>query len=113
MKLLIAVTKCDILLLILSRVCSVTRQSLVDSGFGDSIYWTLPVVTTIIHPLDNFATHKADRFHLTRPISSSCATSVTPSVFLCVSSVSHPPNTVLHELNREHLVAGLGCHAND
>jgi hypothetical protein len=30
-----------------------------------------------------------------------------------VSSVRHPLKTVLRELNREHLIEGLGCRAND
>jgi hypothetical protein len=92
-----------------------------DSGFGNSIYWTLPPVTIIIH----LTTHKPETC-LLRPVSLQASyflsysvtflclnLSLSLSLSLCVSSVSHPLKTVLRELNRAHLIEGLGCLAND
>jgi hypothetical protein len=103
----------------------------VDSGFGNSIYWSLPVVTTIIHftTLQRinqilyllssvFRTALPGRRIFTSVFLAPCWTldSGTLLTILCVSvsasaspvnSVSHPLKRVFRELNTEHLIEGL------
>jgi hypothetical protein len=122
----------------------------VDFGIGSSIYWTLPVVATIIHfttlqhinqrlvfsvryhfrllpvtlftlslflYLVSFLTGLYLYLYVYVSVSLSVCICICMCLYLClhlsVSSVSHPLKTVLSELNRERLIEGLGCRAND
>jgi hypothetical protein len=90
------------------------QQKLVNSRFGNSIYWTLPIVTTVIHFTDlqhiNQRLVSSVRYHF-RFVTLSV--SVSPSLSFLLKALSHPLTTVLYELNKGHLIKQLGCHAND
>jgi hypothetical protein len=89
------------------------RQEFVDSGFGNSIYWTLPVCN-YNYSLHNVTSHKPETCLLS-PVSLQTSYLICLPVslfyFVCISLLTrfnHSLKTVLHELNRKHLVDQLG-----
>jgi hypothetical protein len=97
----------------------------VDSGFGNSIYWTLPVVTTIIH--FTALHHIKERLYLLSSVfrtalpdrrtfaSVFCTVLLLALLSYCLSvclhvsasSVSHPLKRVLGQQSWEQLIEGL------